>query len=56
VAEQDQWDDVIAWMVNVQERLRSAVALTGGLPTGLPPAGWSLANETTDAATSTVTD
>jgi hypothetical protein len=41
VTAQDQWEDVIGWMIDTQERLRKAVMATGGLPTDIPPPGWT---------------
>lgn len=40
ITDEEQWDDVLAWLVETQERLRAAVQVTGGLPTGEPPADW----------------
>lgn len=42
ITDEECWDDVLGWLVDTQERLRKAVALTGGLPVGQPPDGWSL--------------
>lgn len=40
VTDEDGWDDVIAWLVDTQSRLRIAIEQTGGLPKGEPPPGW----------------
>jgi hypothetical protein len=36
IADQDRWDEVRAWMLDTQERLRAAVASVGGVPTVQP--------------------
>lgn len=36
ITDQDSWDDVLTWMVDTQERLRSAVMAVGGIPSDLP--------------------
>lgn len=40
ISNTDEWDDVLAWMVDTQERLRLAVSTVGGIPTAVPPLGW----------------
>lgn len=40
VTDQGQWPQVVAWLVDTQQRLRDAIAATGGFPVGEPPADW----------------
>lgn len=40
ITDRDVWDEVLAWLVDTQVRLRAAVSATGGLPVGVPPEGW----------------
>lgn len=41
IGDEESWDEVLAWMVDTQARLRKAIEVTGGLPTGTPPEGWA---------------
>ena len=36
VTDKNSWDDVLAWMVDTQDRLRAAVMAVGGIPSDLP--------------------